>query len=263
MWCIAGDVWKYVCDYSAYLGGSARATQRQKNVFEFIQETIPSGPVSKPHHTPPGPNDHNNVRTTRPDKNENSDTDEVTWSQINNSAQNEATNENDSQTGAPAKKTAQKGATSSDKNDNSDTEEATWNQTDNSAQNEATNENDSQTGAPAKKTAQKGATSSDKNDNSDTEEATWNQTDNSAQNEATNENDSQTGAPAKKTAQKGATDQDEAKSTTAQKTAQSLDNVWSKSYIRVEITSPIGLSVLCLLSQMLANAEAHLLVQCK
>ena len=193
MWCIAGDVWKYVCDYSAYLGGSARATQRQKNVFEFIQETIPSGPVSKPHHT----------------------------------------------------------------------DEATWSQTNNSAQNEATNENDSQTGAPAKKTAQKGATSSDKNENSDTEEATWNQTDNSAQNDATNENDSLAGAQAKKTAQKGATDQDEAKSTTAQRTAQSLDNMWSKSYIRVEITSPIGLSVLCLLSQMLANAEAHLLVQCK
>ena len=85
-------------------------------MFEFIQETathrpVPSsGQVSKSRHTPPDPKDHNNVKTTRPNKNENDDDDEDTWTQPTNSAQNEATNENGSQRGAPAKTAAQKGA---------------------------------------------------------------------------------------------------------------------------------------------------------
>jgi hypothetical protein len=90
-------------------------------VFEFIQETMPfhstatqrpvlsSNPVSKPRHTPPDPNDHNNVKTTRLDKNENSDTDEATWNRTDNSAQNEATNENDSQTGQTSKENCTEG----------------------------------------------------------------------------------------------------------------------------------------------------------
>jgi len=158
MWYVAGDVWKYICDYSAYIDGSTRGstsnrggksyasshdrpTQRQKNVFEFIQH----------HHTPPDPKVRNNIKTTRPDKNENCADDEFDWNQTDKSAQNEATNENGSQRGAQAKKTAQKGAahkscahtvthrpdpkdhnnvntTSTDKNENWDDDGFDWNQ---------------------------------------------------------------------------------------------------------------------------------------